>query len=51
MFQGTMIDELIKIVERAEQNARKGQEKTAAEMGLESFPVYKMNWREATEVA
>jgi hypothetical protein len=51
MFQGTTIDELIKTVERAEQSARQQEEKSAAEMNLQSFPIYKMNWRTATEVA
>jgi hypothetical protein len=51
MFQGTTIDELIRTVERAEQSARQREEKSAAEINLQSFPVYKMNWRAATEVA
>jgi hypothetical protein len=50
MFQGTMIDELIQTVERAEQNAR-WQKETAAEVNLQSFPIYKTNWREVIEVA
>ena len=51
MFQGTMIDELINTVERVEQKTRQRAEREAAEMNLQSFPMYRMNWRESTEVA
>jgi len=51
MIQGTMIDELIKTVERAEQKAREQQQRQAAEMDFERFPLHIMNWRQVTEVA
>ena len=50
MLQGTMIDELIQTVERAEQNARE-QHRQAAEMDFERFPLHMTNWRQVTEVA
>ena len=51
MFQGTMIDELIQTVERAEQKAREQQHRQAAEMDFERFPLHMANWRQVTEVA
>jgi hypothetical protein len=51
MFQGTMIDELIQTVERAEHKAREQQQRQAAEMDLERFPLHMTNWRRVTEVA
>jgi hypothetical protein len=51
MFQGTMIDELIQSVERAEQRAREQQQKQAAEMDMRRFPLHTVNWRQVTEVA
>jgi hypothetical protein len=51
MMQGTMIDELIKSVERAEQKAREQQQKQAAEIDMRNFPLHMMNWRQVTEVA
>lgn len=51
MFQGTMIDELINAVERAEQKTRQREKREAAEMNLQPFSMYRMNWRESTEVA
>jgi hypothetical protein len=51
MFQGTMIDELIQSVERAEQKARERQRQTTAEMDLQRFPLHMVNWRQVTEVA
>jgi hypothetical protein len=51
MFQGTTIDELIKTVQQAEQSARQRQNKTAAETDMQSFSMWKFNWREVTEVA
>ena len=50
MFQGTTIDELIRTVERAEQNSRQ-QQKEAAEMDVRRFPLHMVNWRQAPEVA
>jgi hypothetical protein len=51
MFQGTMIDELIQSVERAEQHAREQQQKQAAEMDMRRFPLHMANWRQVIEVA
>lgn len=51
MLQGTMIDELIQSVQRAEQNARERQQKQAAEMDMRNFPLQMLNWRQVTEVA
>ena len=51
MFQGTMIDELIQSVERAEQRAREQQQKQAADMDMRRFPLHMVNWRQVTEVA
>lgn len=51
MLQGTMIDELIQSVERAEQKSRERQQKEAAEMDMRNFPLHMMNWRQVTEVA
>jgi len=51
MLQGTMIDELIQSVERAEQKARERQQKEAAEVDMRNFPLQMMNWRQVTEVA
>ena len=51
MFPGTMIDELIQTVERAERQAREQQHRQAAEMDLERFPLHMTNWRQVTEVA
>jgi len=50
MFQGTMIDELIQSVERAEQRVRE-QQKQAADMDMRRFPLHMVNWRQVTEVA
>jgi hypothetical protein len=47
MFQGTMIDELIQSVERAEQNARKQQEPvTTSAFNLNQYPVHRIEWRQ-----
>ena len=51
MFQGTMIDELIQSVERAEQRVRAQQQKQAADMDMRRFPLHMVNWRQVTEVA
>lgn len=55
MFQGTMIDELISTVERAEQNARQQQDQTASPASPAStawtYPLGRMEWRGFTEVA
>lgn len=52
MFQGTMIDQLIQSVERAEQNAHKQQEQTAPPVfNLNDYPVRRIEWRQTTEVA
>ena len=51
MFEGTMIDQLIQSVERAEQKARERQQKEAAEMKVQGFPLQTVNWRQVTEVA
>jgi hypothetical protein len=51
MFQGTMIDELIQAVERAEQKTREQQRRQAADMDFERFPLQMTNWRQVTEVA
>ena len=51
MFQGTMIDQLIQSVERAEQKAREQQQKTTADMAMRRFPLHMVNWRQVTEVA
>lgn len=50
MFQGTMIDELIQSVERAEQNARERQQKEA-EQNLRVIPFRSAELRQAIEVA
>jgi hypothetical protein len=45
MFEGTMIDELIKSVERAEQNAHKRPEQNAAPaFNLNDYPVHRIEW-------
>ncbi len=47
MFQGTMIDELIQSVERAEQNARKQQEQAAPPaLKVGNYPVRRIEWRQ-----
>ncbi len=51
MFEGTVIDQLIKAVERAEQHAREQQQKRAAEMNLQRFSLPVVNWRQVNEVA
>jgi hypothetical protein len=51
MFQGTMIDELIQSVERAEQRVREQQQKQAADIDMRRFPLHMVNWRQVTEVA
>lgn len=52
MFQGTMIDQLIQSVERAEQKAHEQQQqKTTADMDMRRFPLHMVNWRQVTEVA
>jgi hypothetical protein len=51
MFQGTMIDELIQSVERAELRVREQQQKQAADMDMRRFPLHMANWRQVTEVA
>jgi hypothetical protein len=52
MFQGTMIDELISTVERAEQNARKQQEQNAsATTPVWNYPASGPEWRGISEVA
>jgi hypothetical protein len=51
MFQGTMIDELIQSVDRAEQRVREQQQKQAADMDMRRFPLHMVNWRQVTEVA
>lgn len=52
MFQGTMIDELISTVERAEQNARQQQDQTASPASTAwTYPLGRMEWRGFTEVA
>lgn len=52
MFQGTMIDELISTVERAEQNARKQQEQNApAATPVWNYPTSGLEWRGISEVA
>ena len=49
MFQGTMIEELINSVERAEQNARERENAVARE--LRAYPLQRMQWHEVIEVA
>jgi hypothetical protein len=51
MFRGTMIDELISTVERAEQNARRQQEQNASGALNGDHPVRRMEWQEISEVA
>jgi hypothetical protein len=51
MLQGTMIDELIQSVERAEQRVREQQQKEAAQMDMRRFPLHMANWRQVIEVA
>ena len=51
MFQGTMIDELIQCVERAEQNARQRRQQESLEMEVERLPLNVLNWRHVPEVA
>ena len=52
MFQGTMIDELISTVERAEQNARQQQNQNApAALHAWDHPVAGAEWRGISEVA
>jgi hypothetical protein len=51
MLQGTMIDELIQSVERAEQRVREQQQKEAAQIVMLRFPLLMANWRQVIEVA
>jgi hypothetical protein len=51
MFEGTVIDQLIRAVERAEQHAREKQQQEAAEMNMQRFPLHMVNWRQVNEVA
>ena len=50
MFAGTMIDELIEKVERAEKQAREDHK---PEFAVTDFPLYQQqnNWRDVAEVA
>lgn len=52
MFQGTMIDELIGTVERAEQNARQQQDQNApVATPVWNHPAAGLEWRGISEVA
>ncbi|HEX2327927.1 MAG TPA: hypothetical protein VHN74_04345 [Candidatus Angelobacter sp.] len=50
MFQGTMIDELIQSVERAEEKARERRQKEA-ELSLRVIPFRSAELRQSIEVA
>jgi len=49
MYTGTMIEELISSVVRAEQHAR--EEKSSQRQELHNFPVPRMEFQELVEVA
>jgi hypothetical protein len=52
MFQGTMIDELISTVERAEQNTRRQHDQNAsATTQVWNCPAAGLEWRGISEVA